>query len=100
MDIRKVAGEGSYKWIISGEVDRGSALKLESMIVNSQIGDDDVILDVSELMEISSEGLTSLHHIHSRLRNRGGNLKLVGARGEVADGIRLLGLIDDGLIEK
>lgn len=99
MDLHKVAGEGCHKWIIAGEMDRGSALMLESMLLNSQIEDEEVVLDVSGLIQISSEGLTSLHHICSKLRMQGGSLKLVGARGDVANCIRLLGLVDDGLIQ-
>jgi len=100
MDLHKVAGEGCHKWMVAGDMDRGSALMMESMLLNSQIGDDEVVLDMSGLNQISSEGLTSIHHICSKLKMQGGSLKLIGAQGDVANHIRPLGLVADGLIDE
>jgi len=95
MEIQRVKSSGCQKWIVAGDMDRGSALMLESMLLNSQVSGEDVVLDLAGLITISSEGVRSLHHVCSRLRSEGGQLQLVGARGEVANCIRLLGLIGD-----
>jgi anti-anti-sigma factor len=100
MDVKRVTGDYGDKWIVAGEMDKGSALMLESMLLNSQIKGEEVVVDLSGLIGISSEGVKSFYHICSGLRERGGNLKLIGARGEVANCIRLLGLVDDSLTEK
>lgn len=94
MDIQKVKSSGCHKWIVAGEMDRGSAMMLESMLLNSQVTGEDVVLDMAGLVNITPEGINSLHHICSRLKKDGGSLKLEGARGDVANCIRLLGLAE------
>ena len=51
-----------------------------------------IIIDCSELEIVSSLGLSSLLRIHSRMRQRGGQVRIAGVQGSVAQVLQLTGL--------
>lgn len=55
-------------------------------------GNNRVVLDCSELMFLSSLGIGTLIRIQSRLKQRGGTVKLAGVQGVVADVLHVVHL--------
>lgn len=55
-------------------------------------GEDRIIIDCSGLDAVSSLGLSALLRIHSRMRQRGGHVRIAGVRGPVAQVLQLTGL--------
>ena len=51
-----------------------------------------IIIDCSDLEIVSSLGLSSLLRIHSRMRQRGGHVRIAGVKGPVAQVLQLTGL--------
>lgn len=51
-----------------------------------------LIIDCSDLEIVSSLGLSALLRIHSRMRHRGGHVRIAGVRGPVAQVLQLTGL--------
>ena len=49
-----------------------------------------LVMDCTELEHIVSAGLATLVRIHFRLKEKGGQVQLVGAQGVVADALRLV----------
>lgn len=62
---------------------------IEDVLHAVESGADRVIVDCQDLEIISSSGLSTLLTLHTRIRTRGGNVKVAGIRHAVAQVLRL-----------
>src|SRR5262245_7004669 len=84
-DILLIVLEGSLNGTTTEEFNRATQNHLDQ-------GRSKIIIDCRHVESISSVGLGSLIALQARLRKKGGEVKLAGLYGLVADTIRLVGL--------
>jgi anti-sigma B factor antagonist len=79
--------------VLSGKLDTTQAEYLIS-VIEKQIerGHKKVVLDCDGLDYVSSMGLAMMVRLHSRMKKRGGEVRLSGVHGVVGDAIRLVKL--------
>ena len=65
---------------------------LEEVSTLVENGADRIIIDCSDLVVVSSLGLSALLRIHSRMKQRGGVVRICGVRGAVAQVLQITGL--------
>jgi anti-sigma B factor antagonist len=84
-DIKKV--------VLSGALDENNCKYLLDCVAEEILeGRKKLILDCRELTFISSMGLGMLVRVHSRMKKLGGDVKLAGVHGAVADVLSVVGL--------
>ncbi|MAC19857.1 MAG: hypothetical protein CMJ51_02210 [Planctomycetaceae bacterium] len=76
-----------------GGIDNRNADRfLEEVTVLVKGGAHRMIIDCGELEIVSSAGLSALLRVHSRLREKGGTVKIAGVRGAVAQVLQITAL--------
>lgn len=77
MDLKRGKAGDNILWKIDGSIDDDSALRFETTVLNSQYSGEDLVLDLSNVKEISSQGLRSLDRIKNEVRNKGADLQVL-----------------------
>ncbi len=77
MDLKRGRAGDDILWKIEGSLDDDSALLFETSVLNSQYGGEDLVLDLSDVSSISSQGLRSLDRIVHELKDKGAQLKVL-----------------------
>jgi anti-anti-sigma regulatory factor len=95
MEVSRINGHGEVRWILAGEMDEDSVLRLESIVLNSQDRGSDVVIDMSGITNIREMGPKGLNHIAQKIENTGSTVNIVGAKGNVSRKLRSSGIIDD-----
>jgi len=80
MDVKRTFNRGGPMWVLSGDIDDDSALRLESMLLNSQWKGGAVTIDLSGIGHISIEGRKVFNRIYEGLRSRGGDVEVIDTR--------------------
>ncbi|MGI9470300.1 MAG: STAS domain-containing protein [Rubripirellula sp.] len=80
-------------FVLSGNLDTTQCEYLYNVIGKEiRKGQEKLILDCHDLGYISSMGLAMMLRVHAKMRKIGGDVKLAGVNGTVADVIRLVKL--------
>lgn len=95
MEVSRIDGRGEVKWILAGEMDEDSVLKLESLVLNSQDRGSDVVIDMTGLTDIPDIGTRGMGHITKKLEGAGSSVNIIGAKGSVSTKLKNSGLIMD-----
>ena len=86
-------GDQTLLFELSGHLDADACDYLFSILEDRvHDGHARLVIDCEGLEFISSVGLGMLIRIHSRLKKRGGDVRLSGVHGPVADALRLVAL--------
>ena len=91
--ITYTAGENDDVFVLelTGRLDeKTSAFLFDCLDGHIHHGHKKLVLDCSNLEHIVSAGLGTLVRIHFRLKEKGGQVQLVGVQGVVADILRLV----------
>ena len=95
MEVRRSISGPAVRWSVIGELDDYSILHLESVVLNSQDSSKEVLLDLSEMEGLPSNGASSMAYMSSYLSKRGRRLEIVGANDMVKRTLVRTGLIED-----
>ena len=80
-------------FVLSGNLDTAQCEYLYNVIGKEiRKGQEKLILDCSDLGYISSMGLAMMLRVHAKMKKIGGDVKLAGVNGTVADIVRLVKL--------
>ncbi|MBN1390393.1 MAG: anti-sigma factor antagonist [Candidatus Thermoplasmatota archaeon] len=95
MELKRMPGDDSIHWIVEGNMDEDSVLRLESIITNSHDRGADITLDLSGLEFLPEIGARSMSIMARKLRDRGSSFRIVGARGHVKERLKVSGVLED-----
>ncbi len=93
MEIKDTEEEGKTVVYLSGRLDTKTAPELEAHIKAGGIGDNGLILDLSDLEYVSSAGLRVILATHKMMVNRGGFI-LRNAQDTVMEVLNATGFAD------
>ncbi len=77
MDLKRGRAGDDILWKLEGSLDDDSTLLLETSVLNSQYEGEDLIIDLSDMSSVSSQGLRSLDRIAHELKDKGAHLKVL-----------------------
>ncbi|MFW3146431.1 MAG: STAS domain-containing protein [Thermoplasmatota archaeon] len=94
MELRKCADPEKACWTVSGSMDDDSFMALESILMNSQDSDMDIMIDVSGLKGMTNTSASGFRQMAQKMEMSGRHLSIVGATGQLEQFLRAIGLLE------
>ena len=77
MDLKRGKAGDNILWKVEGSLDDESILRFETTVLNSQYHGEDLILDMQDVNNISTQGLRSLDRIANEVKSKGANIRIL-----------------------
>jgi len=94
MEIRQRTVEGITIVSITGEIDGSTAPEVQAQVVPLIAADAKIVLDMTDVLYMSSAGLRMLLVVYRRVAGQGGTVVLTGLSQDLQDTMSLTGFLD------